>query len=95
MPSKNPNTPQGPQPRRSNRQRGKQPDGSDNAALVILGRKGSPSKDTDPPPKATAPQPTSPKGPAPTKGKETRDKLDKGRDNSVMPDQRPAQPTPT
>ena len=82
MPSKNPNTPQGPQPRRSNRQRGKQPDGSDNAALVILGRKGPPSKDTDPPPKATAPQPTSPKGPAPSKGKKTHEEE---HDNAVVP----------
>ena len=89
---KDKDTPQGPQPRRSNRQRGKQPDGSDNADLASLGRQAPASKDSDPAQKAQARKPTSPAKPAPSKAKGTRDCHDK--DNSVMPDQRPAQPTP-
>ena len=92
---KDTDTPQGPQPRRSNRQRGKQPDGSDNADLASLGRQAPASKDSDPVPKAQARKPTSPAKPAPSKAKNTRDGHDKERGNSVMPDQRPARPTPT
>ena len=92
---KDTDTPQGPQPRRSNRQRGKQPDGSDNADLANLGRQAPASKDSDPAPKAQAQKPTSPAKPAPSKAKNTRDGHDKERGNSVMPDQRPARPTPT